>query len=119
MRRESRLRHRKDFDVIFKRGARRANRLLVLRSLANNLTYNRYAFITSKRVGKAVVRNRVRRRLREALRALPIRAGWDIVFSARASAAEASYQELERAVSGLVRSAGLVNTDASTEEKRK
>jgi ribonuclease P protein component len=57
----------------------------------------RAGFITSRAVGSAVVRNRVRRRLREIVRKhqLEIIDGSWIVTIARAGAANASYQELE------------------------
>ncbi len=63
----------------------------------------------SRRVGKAVVRNRVRRRLREIVRRrLPqIEAGWDLVFSARPAAAQATSDDLRRAVSDLLARARL------------
>jgi ribonuclease P protein component len=55
---------------------------------------SRYAYAISKRVGKAVVRNRLRRRLREALRRLPLAEGFDVVIIARPEAAAASFQAL-------------------------
>src|SRR5574341_2329504 len=83
VRRELRLRRRKDFDRVFRGGRAWSNNLLVLRSLASDLPHNRFGLVTSKRVGTAVVRNRVRRRLREALRPLPLGTAWDIVVSAK------------------------------------
>ena len=95
-----------------------SNRLLVLRSLSNQLPHNRYGFITSKRLGKAVVRNRVRRRLREGVRALPTRAGWDVVISARAAAAEADFHQLKAAIAHLLARAGILAEGAPGEEKQ-
>ena len=108
MRKELRLRRRKDFDAVFRIGRAWHNELLVLRSIPNTLVHNRYGFITSKRVGKAVVRNRVRRRLKESVRLLPANPGWDVVVSAKAKAAEASFQELNRAVVELLERAGVL-----------
>lgn len=108
MRRELRLRRRKDFDNVFRRGRAWSNSLLVLRSLASGLPHTRYGFVTSKRVGNAVVRNRVRRRLREALRPLEVEQGWDVVVSAKAPAAKADYHELKRAVVDLLARAGIL-----------
>ena len=96
VRRELRLRRRKDFDSVFRGGRAWSNSLLVLRSLASDLPHNRFGFVTSKRVGNAVIRNRVRRRLREAVRPLPLADRWDIVVSAKAPAAKADFQELRR-----------------------
>ena len=115
MRRELRLRRTRDFDAVFKRGQAWHNELLVLRSLPNALDHNRYGFVTSKRLGGAVVRNRVRRRLRESVRVLPARPGWDIVVSAKTPAAGATFQQLNSSVVDLLSRAGII--DRSTHEE--
>jgi ribonuclease P protein component len=107
--RQIRLRHRKDFDAVFRKGRTWSNDLLVLRTLPNDLDHNRYGFVTSKRLGKAVVRNRVRRRLRETVRALPARAGYDCVVSAKAKAAEADFARLRSATATLFERAGILD----------
>lgn len=57
----------------------------------------RAGFITTKRLGGAVVRNRVRRRMRDVVRKEQggVRSGFWIVLVARSGAASASYQELK------------------------
>ncbi len=62
----------------------------------------------SKRVGKAVVRNRVKRRLRECIRLTPCKPGWDVVFIARSAASEADYHQLKLAIDELTRRAHLL-----------
>ena len=116
MRKQLRLRRRKDFDTVFQEGQVLGNRLLVLRSVPNQLSHNRYGFVTSKRLGKAVVRNRVRRRLREIVRALATRSGWDVVLSARAAAADADFQQLKKAVVSLFARAGILAEGAPARE---
>ncbi len=116
MRRQLRLRRRKEFDAVFRQGRTWANELIVLRSLPNQLEHNRYGFVTSKRLGNAVVRNLVRRRLREGVRSLPLREGWDVVISAKAPAAQASFQELKQAVGELLASARIAKPDAAAGE---
>lgn len=118
MRRQLRLRRRRDFDAVFQKGQVLTNRLLVLRRVSNQLPHNRYGFITSKRLGNAVVRNRVRRRLREGVHSLPARAGWDIVISARARAAQADFHELKAAIANLFVRAGILAESASREGKQ-
>ena len=68
----------------------------------------------SRRVGASVVRNRVKRRLREVLRLLYPRLcrGWDLVLVVRPAAAEATYQDLAAAAHSLLRRADLVSTTA-------
>jgi ribonuclease P protein component len=58
-------------------------------------------------VGQAVVRNRIKRRLREILRKSPLSPGWDIVIIARIPAAQADYKRLEKSVATLFMKAGL------------
>jgi ribonuclease P protein component len=58
-------------------------------------------------VGNAVVRNKVRRRLKESIRALDVRQGWDIVLSAKTSAAAAPFIELNEALIDLFSRAEL------------
>ena len=108
MRKELRLRRRKDFDNVFRRGRSWSNELLVLRTLPNDLPNNRYGFVTSKKLGKAVVRNRVRRRLREAVRVLSLEPAWDVVVSTKTKAAAAGFQELRGSVADLLTLAGLL-----------
>ena len=64
----------------------------------NDLPQSRFGFSVSRRVGKAVTRNRVKRRLRAIMRELPVRAGFDIVAVAQESAASASFSELRSAL---------------------
>jgi ribonuclease P protein component len=115
MRKELRLRRRKDFDAVFRNGRAWHNELLVLRTVPNALEHNRYGFITSKRVGKAVVRNRVRRRLKEAVRVLPAKPGWDVVVSTKARAAEVDFHALNGAVIELMTRAGILNQQTGEE----
>ena len=80
-----------------------ANGLLVMRVLPNGLDRSRFCFVTGKRVGNAVVRNRVKRRLREIVRNSASAPGWDTVLIARKGAGDADFSELERAVHNLIR----------------
>ena len=111
--REQRLRRRSDLSALQARGSSITNSLLVLRMAANQLPFPRYAFAVSRRVSqKAVVRNRIRRRLRELVRHAPVRGGWDLLFIARQRAAAAGFGELSEAASGLLRRARLLAPEA-------
>lgn len=110
--RERRLRRRSDFQALREQGSSRAHPLLVLRVVANGLSHPRFGFIVGKRVArKAVDRNRVRRRLRESVRVMPVRAGWDLLFIARGPAANAGFQELRAAAEHLLRGMDLLQAD--------
>ena len=85
--------------------------MLTLGFQANGLPRNRYGYAIGKRVGNAVTRNLVRRRLREIVRLLPLAAGYDIVVTARAEAATASFDDLQRASTQCARRGGLLMTE--------
>jgi ribonuclease P protein component len=87
-----------------------ANSCLVLYARKNRTETNRVGVTVSKKLGKAVVRNRVRRRIREAYRLneglfLP---GWDIVIVARSRAVEVSFQKLTESLLSLSERAGIL-----------
>lgn len=69
----------------------------------------RVGFSVSKRVGNAVTRNRVRRRLREAVRHVltDLPPGWDMILVARSAAAATDYATLNAAVRELLARARL------------
>ena len=102
MRRAQRLRERREFAAVYRRGRRYGSRLLTLYALSTGRTESRVGLAVGAAVGKAVARNRLKRRLREALRSLPLAPGWDLVLSARRGAAEAEYQGLREALRALL-----------------
>jgi ribonuclease P protein component len=104
------LRRRADFDRVFQHGRHNSARLLAVRSIPNEGELSRYAFAISKRVGNAVVRNRVRRRLREVLRLSPVREGFDIVITVRTDAATASFWDLKAELAMLLKRARLLES---------
>ena len=93
------------FRRLYTKGKSSVQPAVVLYCRKNGTRSNRLGLTVGTKVGKAVVRNRVRRRLREIyrLREGEFRTGWDLVIVARSRAAEATYRELEAQV---VRAAG-------------
>ena len=108
------LRRPADFAALQRGGTSRAHPLLVLRAVRNDLERTRVGFSTGRRLGTAVVRNRVRRRLRAIVRALSsrIETGWDVLIVARPGAVEASFEQLAAALERLLRRAGVLRSGA-------
>lgn len=107
MKREQRLTKRDQFSKVYTQGKAWVNELFVMKAVPNGLEQSRFGFSVSKRVGNAVVRNRVRRVLRECVRLTPHKLGWDVVFIARNPASEADYHQIERSVGSLFQRAKL------------
>ena len=91
-----------------------ANGLLVLYARPNKTVQNRVGVTVSKKLGKAVVRNRVRRRLREVYRLHEeqFSPGWDIVVVARSRCVGAEFEKLTNAYLSLAEKAGILKEAA-------
>ena len=90
-----------------------ANGHLVLYARKNHSSENRVGITVSKKLGGAVIRNRVRRRLREVYRLNEDRftAGWDIVVVARSRCIKADFETLTNAYLSLAEKAGLLQKE--------
>ena len=91
-----------------------SNGYLVLYARPNRTEQNRVGITVSKKLGHAVVRNRVRRRLREVYRLneqcfLP---GWDIVVVARSRCVGAPFDALCKAYLALAEKAGILKENS-------
>jgi ribonuclease P protein component len=95
-----RLLRRSDFRRVYEEGQRRSAPLGVLFFRANGLADTRLGITTPTRLGGAVLRNRMKRRLREVFRlhrtSLP--GGWDIVLNPRPAVAEVPFERLRREI---------------------
>ncbi len=91
-----------------------ANSYLVLYARRNRLGRNEVGITVSKKLGRAVIRNRTRRRLREVYRLNEDRftPGWDIVVVARTRSVNADFGKLTAAYLSLAEKAGLLREDA-------
>ncbi len=87
-----------------------ANGYLVLYARKNRMNTNRVGVTVGKKLGHAVVRNRVRRRLREIYRLNEDRflPGWDIVVVARSRCVGAEFSKLTQAYLSLAEKAGIL-----------
>ena len=105
------LTKRAQYLAVYRSGKAWVNNLIVMKALPNECEFSRYGFSVTKNIGKAVVRNRIRRLLREISRITPVKPGWDIVFIARPEVVAADYHELKKSVETLLLRAHLINKD--------
>ena len=101
------------YNHIFQRLYRtngQANGHLVLYARKNRLGVNRVGITVSKKLGKAHIRNRIRRRVREVYRLneAAFRPGWDIVVVVRSKAIDASFPPLTESYLSLAKRAGIL-----------
>jgi ribonuclease P protein component len=94
--REARLVRRGSFDAVYRAGKRFSSTHFTVFARSNELPLSRFGFSIKKALGGAVVRNRIRRRLREMVRCRrqEIPAGWDIVIHPRSKVATAPFAAL-------------------------
>src|SRR5215472_5322681 len=94
--REARLVRRGEFDAVYRAGKRRSSSHFTVFFRANELPQSRFGVSIKKALGGAVVRNRIRRRLREIVRChrTEIPSGWDIVIHPKSAAAKAPFAAL-------------------------
>ncbi len=104
------LKENREFGRIYRKGKSIAGDCLVLYYRKNNLGINRLGLTVSKKVGKAVVRNRIRRRIKENLRLLEdqLPLSYDFVIVARVKAAGSDYHKIGSCLRYLLRKSSLL-----------
>ncbi len=115
----NRLRKNRDFRTAYAKGRSHVHPLAVLYILKRRQTEDRLGkpvtgirigFVVSKKQGKAVVRNRIKRRLREAIRqgkTLGVTSNLDLIFVGRSGLKDASWSEIQMAIDDLLQRGGL------------
>jgi ribonuclease P protein component len=103
--REARLVRRSEYDAVYRAGKRRSSSHFTIFVRPNELPLSRFGFSIKKALGGAVVRNRIRRRLREMVRChrQEIPAGWDFVMHPKSSVAKAPLSLLTEDLLRLVK----------------
>lgn len=98
LKKENRLRKKKDFEEVFKRGQTKTGRNIFLKVKKNKLKTNRFGWIVSLKISKkAVVRNRIKRQLRAIAKKnfLNLKQGFDIIVIVKSEIIDKNYQEIE------------------------
>ena len=113
------LRNQKDFNRVYKQGKSRGSRFTVILYKKSGLKFSRTAFVSSKKVGNSVERNRSRRLLRAAYRSLEpgIKNGYDIIFVARNTINGCKEDEVEKNLKKALIGCGLLTDGNNNNEK--
>lgn len=100
----------KEFRRLYYKGGSFVSDVLVLYTLPNGREGNRLGITVSKKIGKAVRRNSVRRKIRESYRLLEEKLpnGYDLCFVARARAVEADFHKIQSSMVYLLKKSGLL-----------
>ena len=107
------LKKNSDFRRLYAKGKSAVNPYMVLYCRRNSLGVNRLGYTVSTKLGHAVVRNRVRRRLREIYRlnSPSMKRGYDIVVVARSRCVDARYSKMNAAFLDACGTLGLLRED--------
>lgn len=118
MKKSYRVKREKDFRAIFQSGTSVANRKFVLYSLPKEQSHYRAGLSVSKKLGNAVVRNRVKRKLRHIIQELgPNLEVRDFVVIARKGAEELTYHEMKRNLIHVLKLANFYVEGQSSDKK--
>jgi len=103
-----------DFAALQSDGTLRSHPLLSVRFLRTDLDTTRFGLSTGRKLGGAVVRNRVRRRLREALRVMApsFQPGWDVLIIARPGIVDVDHETLVGALRRVLVRGGVLGGPA-------
>ena len=119
MQKDFRLTGSTQHSLVYSLGRSWSNRLLVLKMLPNEFDRSRYALLVGRRIGNAVVRNYIKRRLREVVRLVSVKSGWDVMFIARRGSYKVDFWYLKKMAEQLLRRSGLlIETSNTVEEDR-
>ncbi|KUO76315.1 MAG: hypothetical protein APF77_20060 [Clostridia bacterium BRH_c25] len=102
-----------EFKKVYNEGRYYVEKYVVMYIIMNNSASNRVGFSVSKKVGNSVVRNRVKRLMKEVYRHFRgnMKMGHDIVFTARAGSGAADYSKIEKNIVSILKKAKLQKSE--------
>ncbi len=106
-----RISRKKDFDIILKSKSKFYSNNFVLRFSENELSKSRFCVVVSKKISKrAVDRNRIRRRIYEAIRLNydKIKPGFDFMILTKLSVLKLNYHEIEKDILYIFKKSGVM-----------
>lgn len=111
MKKEERIRKGYEFKKIFEKGKAYPHQLATVYFLENTKSRPRVGVLTSKRLGKAVFRNRIRRLFKEGFRQIKdkIKDSVDVVIIPRARSKELSLKQISQGLEEVFKKAGVLN----------
>jgi len=106
-----------EFSRVYKNGRFSASKHLVVYVLDNKLQTNRLGITVSKKLGKAVTRNRIRRLIRENYRLMEgmVKRGYDLVIVSRKVDVIPSFYDIKKEMNYLLRKLDMINTEVGNQ----
>lgn len=107
----NRLKKKKDFEKIFRKGKGFKEGFLFLKALTNNLKFSRFGIVVGKEVSrKATLRNKIKRQIREIVRAklAKLKTGIDVILIALSGIETKDFLEIEKTIDKLFKKAKLL-----------
>ena len=104
------LRNQRDFNKLYNKGNSAGSKYVVLLVLNNGLTYNRKAFVASKKVGNSVKRHRAVRLMRESYRLLEpkFKTGYDLLFIARNTINDTKCADVKKSIEAAAKRVNIL-----------
>ena len=109
-----RIRRTAEFRAVFAQGRRSSNEFINVVAKPNDLAYLRVGLAVNKRVGNAVTRNLVKRRIRSTFIDTHVVKGWDVVVTAKPGSSDIPFTKLDRAIKKMIERVGVRVIDSES-----
>lgn len=117
MEKKYRIRKNTEFKKIYKSGKNYWNRNIILYCMKNDINETRAGFTISKKMGNAVTRNKIKRRMKEAYKRnfFDLKSGYDLIFIPKKHIVNISFGELENSIRHILKISGVLKRNESNE----